>query len=81
MNAETLTVEQEQQHISLSEVGRQIRKDSDSQEPILREIELNAMLRLCDLMSRTGMIRVPAIVAGAVMAERDRIAILADQAK
>jgi hypothetical protein len=81
MNAETLTVEQEQQHISLPEVGRQIRKDSDSQEPILREIELNAMLRLCDLMSRTGMIRVPAIVAGAVMAERDRIAILADQAK
>jgi hypothetical protein len=81
MNAETLTVEQEQQHISLSEVGRQIRKDSDSQEPILREIELNAMLRLCDLMSRTGMIRIPAIVAGAVMAERDRIAILADQAK
>lgn len=71
---------QEPKHISLTDVVVQVRKDSDDQDPIIRELELNAMLRICGLMSQTGMIRIPAIIYGGVMAERDRIAILANQA-
>ena len=74
------TTVQESKHISITDVARQVRADSEHQDPVLRELELNAMLRICDLMSQTGVIRIPAIVHGCILAERDRVAILVNQA-
>lgn len=68
----------EQEHISITDVVKAIRKDSDSQDPVLREVELDAMLRLCELLSQTGVIRIPAIILGGIMAERDRVSMLID---
>jgi hypothetical protein len=81
MKATDNTARKDEQHMSITGVASQVRQDSENQDPILRELELNAMLRLCDLLSRTGIIRIPAIIVGAVMAERDRVSILADLQK
>lgn len=66
--------------LCLNDLVKGIREDSNKQEPLIRELELAAMLKLLDQLSATGIVRIPAIVHGAVMAERDRVAILADSA-
>lgn len=67
-------------YLSINDLVKSIRADSDNQEPILRELELSAMLKLLNQLASTGLVRIPAIIHGAVMAERDRVAILADMA-
>lgn len=79
MKAIDNTAQKEESHISITDVARRVRADSENQDPLLRELELNAMLRLCDLMTQTGVIRIPAIIHGAILAERDRVSILANQ--
>jgi hypothetical protein len=81
MKAIDNTARKDEEHISIPDVASIVRKESEDQDPILREIELTAMLRMCDLLSQTGVVRIPAIIYGSVLAERDRVAILADQAK
>jgi hypothetical protein len=81
MKATDNTARKDEQHMSITGVASQVRAESENQDPVLREIELNAMLHMCDLLSRTGIVRIPAIIVGAVMAERDRVSILADLQK
>jgi hypothetical protein len=64
---------EEKKHISITSVVETLRADSDTQEPVLREVELAAQIRLCELLSRTGMVRIPGIVYGALKAELDRV--------
>lgn len=61
-------------HLSINEVVTAISKDSQAQDPMLREYELTGAMRVCDLLSRTGLVRIPAIVYGALQSEHDRIA-------
>lgn len=81
MNANENTARKDEHHISLNDLATQVRQDSDNQDPILRELELNAQLRICDLLANTGIVRIPAIAYGAILAERDRVSILADNKK
>jgi hypothetical protein len=80
MSASQLIPREEPKYLSLNELATSIRQDSDNQDPILREIELTAMLKLLQQLSDTGLTRIPAIVHGAVLAEKERVAILADKA-
>ena len=73
------TAQQESKHLSITDVARQVREDSNHQDPVLREIELNAMLRILDLMAQTGIVRIPAIIHGCILSELDRVSALADK--
>lgn len=63
----------DQEHISITDVINHVRADSEYTEPMLREYELTGAIRICDLLSRTGLVRIPAIVYGALKSEYDRI--------
>lgn len=67
-------IQVDEDHLSINEVISLIGKDSQSQDPMLREYELTGALRICDLLSRTGLVRIPAIVYGALQSEQERIA-------
>jgi hypothetical protein len=67
-------------YLSINDLVKSIRQDSEDQDPVLRELELAAMLKLLDHLSQTGVMRIPAIVHGAVLAEKERVAILAERA-
>jgi hypothetical protein len=81
MNASQLIPREEPKYLCPTDLVRSIRQDSDSQDPILREIELAAMLKLLEQLTETGLVRIPAIVHGAVLVEKERVAVLADQAE
>lgn len=66
-------VEKDSQHISVTGVVEAIRADSDTQDPVLREVELVAMLRLANLLSHTGIVHIPGLVQGGLLAELDRV--------
>ncbi len=66
-------IQVDEDHLSINEVVTAIGKDSQAADPMLREYELIGALRVCDLLSRTGIVRIPAIVYGALQSEYDRI--------
>ncbi len=70
------TAEKQVAHLSITDVVQQVRADSDQQDPALREYELTGAIRVCDLLSRTGVVTIPAIVYGGLKAEYDRIVAL-----
>jgi hypothetical protein len=72
-------IQVDEDHISITGVVDQVHADSEDRDPVLREVELNAMLELCTLLSRTGLIRIPAIIYGGILAERDQVSALVDE--
>lgn len=63
----------DEDHLSINDVITEINKDSQAQDTALREFELMGAIRVCDLLSRTGLVRIPAIVYGALQSELDRV--------
>jgi hypothetical protein len=73
MNASQMIPREEPKYLSVNDLVAAIAQDSQaSDEPALREAELNAQIRIIDLLSQTGLVRIPGIVYGALLVERDR---------
>lgn len=70
----------EPDYLSINDLATSIRQDSDKQEPILREVELSAQIAILDKLGSTGLVHIPLVIYGALLVERDRVAVLADQA-
>lgn len=75
-NTAAAMVEKDSSHISINDVITTIGQDSEAADPMLREYELIGAMRVCDLLSNTGLVRIPAIVYGALQSEYDRIVAL-----
>lgn len=80
-NTAAALVEKDSDHISITGVVEAIRADSEGQDPVLREVELAAMLRLANLLSNTGIIRIPGVIYGALLSEHERVGKLADEVR